>query len=339
MLAEPPRLLFCASASYFQHLAVTAVSATANTPGPMVLHVLTCDHDPAAEALLRQSLADRPGLSLTLHHVSAVRLQGLFADRHISADAYLRFLAPEFLPPSAARVIYLDCDTVVLADLRPLWQLDLKGKAVGAALDFTWDPDGTEPRRLAGLGIEPGHIYVNSGVLLIDLERWRRDDIGRRLMEWAAAQRELRFHDQDALNAVLQGDIQLLDCRWNLQARMYQLPRRAFPEEFAHTREARRAPAILHYTTANKPWLFRSSIPRKRDYFRYLRMTAFHGARPPLRGWAQQAEYALDRAVAALGQDYLDLLSYPRRIRREIVTKARLLRPFSPGTQRSEDAR
>ncbi len=305
---EPPiSVLFCADPGYVQHLAVAAVSLARSNPDcTLDVHLLARARDPAVEARLARSLAAFPNLSLTIHHVDAADLGRLPVARYWTPDVYLRYLAPDVLPASLERVLYLDCDLVVLDDIRPLWQTDLDGRALGAASDFPWDPDGSDAARRGALGIALDRPYVNSGVLLLDLGRWRRDAIAPRLFDFAERHAcDLVFPDQDALNAVLGGDIHLLDCRWNLQARMIGLARKAFPDEFAATRHARRHPAILHYTTADKPWLFRSNAARKADYLRHLRLTDWADAAPATAGRLARLEHRLGRMLLTAGIDHV----------------------------------
>lgn len=309
-------ILFCANPDYYQHAAVAAVSlAENNRQFRANIHVLTCAEDAIAEGMLRNSLVAYGHINLVFHHVSDDRLNDVFIDRHLTKETYMRFLAPEFFPTSVSRVLYLDCDLVVLDELKSLWDMDLRGKAIAAAPDFPWDQSGTLPSRLASLELSAGHTYVNCGVLLLDLDHWRRNRVSDRLFAYAKKRGSaLAFHDQDTINAVLRDDIHLIDCRWNLQSRMYMLGRRSFPVEFAATRRARRRPAILHYTTGDKPWLFRSRAARKRLYFQYLDKTAWRRAHPDLPTAWQRLEWWLGRQLLHVGIDYMRLASLVGRV-------------------------
>jgi lipopolysaccharide biosynthesis glycosyltransferase len=310
----PFEILFCAEPGYYRHAAVAAVSLVENNRRFRTnIHVLTSAEDTVGEAMFRESLAPYRHVTIAFHHVSDPRLDDVFVDRHLTKEAYLRFLAPEFFPANVNRVLYLDCDVVVLDELGPLWSIDLRGKAMAAAPDFPWDQDGTLPRRMASLGLGVSDTYINSGVLLLDLDRWRRDRISDRLFAYARARGSaLAFHDQDTLNAVLRDDIHVIDCRWNLQSRMYKLGRRSFPREFAATRQARRRPAILHYTTGEKPWLFRSQATRKQHYFHYLGKTAWRNAGPVPLTLPRRVEWWLGCRLLHIGVDYMRIISSAR---------------------------
>ena len=145
---------------------------------------------------------------------------------------------------------------------------------------------------------------MNSGVLVIDLDRWRSMWVQKRLYDYIRRYGDLlAIHDQDALNAVFQGDIALLDPRWNLQPRMLGLYSRSRDRE-GHRQavRARKNPGIVHFTTSSMPWVSRVSVRDRRLYFRYQARTAWRGTRPqePNRG---QLEYDVARDPLAVGVD------------------------------------
>jgi lipopolysaccharide biosynthesis glycosyltransferase len=310
-------VLFCANPDYFQHAAVAAVSlAAASGRRPVRLHLVTCDEAPQAEAMLRESLRSFPNVTSEIYHVSPEPIAQAFVDRHLSKEAYLRFLAPEILPAEIHRVVYLDCDLVVLDDISSLHDADLGNRPVGAVRDFNWEiahPDG----RLAGLGLDGDYPYVNSGVLVMDLDLWRRADLSNRVLG-AAVRLGARstYHDQDALNVALSDQIQLLDRRWNLQAMIYSRSiRRILPRDLEATEEARANPGIIHFTTAEKPWKFRSWVRKKNLYYRFLDRTCWRHAIPVNLTPTQQFEYRVTRELLKLGLDPYFVLPAFRRLR------------------------
>ena len=93
---------------------------------------------------------------------------------------------------------------IVLEDLRLLWNEDLGGKLLGAVPDYPRVPRLAARERLTALGLPVGQVYVNSGVLVIDLVRWRQGRLSERLFEFIAAKGSALYaYDQDAINAVL----------------------------------------------------------------------------------------------------------------------------------------
>lgn len=302
--AKTVHVLLCTNRGYYRHAAVVAVSLAAATRASVKIHIVTTEDCSDLAAGLAKSLEPYPHVRLECHRVAAERIAGAFTDRYVTGEAYLRFLAPEILPDSVERVVYLDCDVVVLGDVAELAAAPLEGKAVGAVPEWNWRGPDVE-RRMAGLGIEPGHTYVNSGVLVLDLARWRRDGITERLLEKVAELgSRLVYFDQDALNTALQGDIALMDARWNIQPlTLGRFARAADPEGAARAGEARLNPGVIHYTTADKPWKHRVAVRDRALYFRFLARTAWRGARPDLPSTRERLEYDLARSLLSAGID------------------------------------
>lgn len=321
--ADRVDVLFCVNQTYLQHMAVAAVSLLeASQERDIHIHLMTCDHD-LDETRLVQTLRSYPHASLHIYPVSDPRISDAFVSRHLTKEAYLRILAAEILPASVHRVVYLDSDLVVLDDISILTRADLKGLALGAVADCDWQ-ETAQDDRLAGLGIRAGNTYVNSGVLVMDLDRWRRDDLVNRIFAFIAENdQKLVFHDQDALNVVLQGEIALLDRRWNLQVVLYsRFARRVLPGDYRDSETARRDPAIVHFSTGQKPWTFRAWVRKRSLYFRFLDKTAWRRDLPVHQGRAQRLEYRLDRSLLKAGIDIYVLIPVLHRVRRMLPGKS-----------------
>lgn len=141
-----------------------------------------------------------------------------------SRSIYLRFLIPYFIKDDADKVLYLDADMICLGDIRELFNIDLEGQTVGAVADalsfhavngrlklkskHIW---GRTVRKKYG----EGETYFNSGVLLIDLERWRKLRVSEQCMD-ILKHYDTTMPDQDALNLCLKGNVKFLSARWNL---------------------------------------------------------------------------------------------------------------------------
>ena len=185
------------------------------------------------------------------------------------------------LPEEVGRVLYLDCDTVVLASLKRLWQTDMKGRLFGAVMEPT-----IYPKVKAAIGLKREDPYFNSGVLLIDLERWRAWGAEERLVEFYGSLGGKSFAcDQDTLNGAFKGQIKALSPRYNFftnyryfhywdlvrQSPAYQaVPKKVFTQ-------AKRHPAILHFAGDERPWKAGNMSHYRKAYEQYLFMTPWRG--------------------------------------------------------------
>jgi lipopolysaccharide biosynthesis glycosyltransferase len=174
--------------------------------------------------------------------------------QHVTRATYARLLIPELLPRHVQRAVYLDSDVLVRGDLSPLFDLELDGALLAAVTDFAV---ASAPHPLFGEGMPR---YLNSGVLVLDVGKWRSVALAERVLGYAAAQQQvLPFSDQDALNAVAE-DWYELDPRWNVQQGFLWRP--ALAPEFASQREALYDGAVvLHFTGGAKPWHVDSTTP------------------------------------------------------------------------------
>ena len=120
---------------------------------------------------------------------------------HITQAMYYRYLFADMLPREITKIIYLDADIICKGDILPLWQTDLQGRVLGAVRDYG------EDRSCERIGLKNGR-YFNSGVLLMDLEKWRKQKLTQQLFQWleAVGDTKILWGDQDALNGVIDGE-------------------------------------------------------------------------------------------------------------------------------------
>lgn len=145
-------------------------------------------------------------------HFCTDRVHGVLRSSSLPAMAYARLFVGEILPPECHRCLYVDIDTITVADISSLYGTDMKGRTIAAARNYVNDDGEGDFARLG----ERGGVYFNSGVMLIDLERWRTLSVGMRALEYARkAGPKLILHDQDALNIVLSDDWLEFSQEWN----------------------------------------------------------------------------------------------------------------------------
>jgi lipopolysaccharide biosynthesis glycosyltransferase len=293
-------VLFCCDPDYYQHLSVALVSLLENNKSNLFdINLISSQKDSAAEKKLSTSTSRFENFNLQLYYRSIEDISRWHTSFHIKSETYLRLFATYILPRNLEKTLYLDADLVVIDDLSDLWKTDLGDYALAAA------PDPFGASRRGPLGMPSDTCYVNAGVLLLNLAKWRSDNLSARLADYIEREgSNLLFHDQDAINAVLHRAIKPLSYRWNYQAKMLRPPRFNALADRAAIREAGRSPAIIHYTSARKPWLFVMAMPAKRLYRRYLRMTEWRSAPPIGRTWYSLPEFCTNHILYYAGIDY-----------------------------------
>lgn len=199
---------------------------------------------------------------------------------YITPTTYARLFLSEILPVGVDKVIYLDCDLIVLDSLVSLWDCDLDDGYELAAVEDCCSANEEYYARLHLSRDE--HRYFNAGVLLINLKTWRESRFAERardLLDKSGLQ--LYYADQDVLNVLSVGKTKYLPFRFNLQEAML---RKYVPEVRDESRvgivKSLSSPAIIHFTYKLKPWCYTSFHPYKEHFYYYFDQTEWSGERP-----------------------------------------------------------
>ena len=174
--------------------------------------------------------------------------------------------------PHLDKVIYLDCDLVVCKDLQSLWKTDVKGVAVAMAPDLWYQDKET----LSRLGIENGK-YLNAGVIVMNLDYWRNNDIRNKLLSFIAEKgSKLTYLDQDAINVILQNERIQLQVKYNVTPYYFHKNLDNYPKEMhEEIYEARLAPFVFHFLGPIKPWSLGCYLPGKELFKKYQKASGW----------------------------------------------------------------
>jgi lipopolysaccharide biosynthesis glycosyltransferase len=211
------------------------------------------------------------------------KFKNLKIDSGISVSAYHRLLVDELLPSELHKVIYLDSDLVVIGDLGELWAKEIGDQYLLAVQDagIGYVSGKTGLMNYRELGIDPDCKYFNSGVMVINLKKWRADSIGQKVLAYIQQNHQyIRLHDQDGLNAILAGHWGELDPRWNRTPQIfYYASWQDSPFLEADYKNMIDNPYIIHFaTTGRKPWN-QLQYPDGDVFYKYLDMTDWAGWR------------------------------------------------------------
>jgi UDP-glucose/galactose:(glucosyl)LPS alpha-1,2-glucosyl/galactosyltransferase len=238
-------------------------------------------------------LEEHVNCEIKLVEIDPALVGNLRVSEHITSAAYFRLLIGDVLPARLKRVLYFDSDIVVAGDVLPLWQMDLDDHIIGAVADATPEEESERVRRIVLTG---GKSYFNSGVMLVDLVRWRAEDIARKALAFCRDNPDrLRYWDQCALNYVLAGDVLSLDVVWNMQN--WHVGKAAAEKDSESVFESVR---VVHFT-ALKPWFYACRHPFAEMYWKFLKQTPWCDYVPPDRTFYNVAK----RQLRSLLPDWL----------------------------------
>lgn len=166
---------------------------------------------------------------------------------------YYRLMAPLLLPKELDRILYLDVDLVVINPLGELYATDFEGKYYVACSHVKAFLTKFNQVRL---GVEDDVPYINTGMMVLNLQALRKDLTMELIRE--TAQRKMHtfmLPDQDLLT-VMHGDkIKLVDTmRYNLSDRMLNIYNANPKNQKRDLQWVRENAVIIHYYGKNKPW-------------------------------------------------------------------------------------
>ena len=235
--------------NYLPYLKVTINSAIASSPGSnldiIVLHAGITE-DAILDFTAGYAGVDNASVRFVdiSEELEASGLSDYKQDGRLPLSACYRLLLPRVLA-AYGKVVYLDVDVAVCRDLGELYATDVGDNYFAAAKDVVYNTKPEYVSWAAKWGFEEWDGYVNTGVLVMNLERFRREPVFDRLLP-VVLEASKWLCDQDALNFVCKGAIAPLDPRWNVQLGDYCLEK-----QIAMTGEEM---WVAHYTGGEKPW-------------------------------------------------------------------------------------
>ena len=185
----------------------------------------------------------------------------------LSKETYYRLLIGDILPESVDRLLYLDPDIVINGNLTDFYNLDMQGNTVAAGAHLF---GFMEKINLARLGMKKSNRYINAGVLLIDLDMWRKSVTLNQIFEFITANiKKLLLADQDVINVMFEHSMLYIDERlYNLDEKTFSVySRRSAGEKKIDLDWVRNNTVVIHFNGKHKPWREKNYRGRLGEFF------------------------------------------------------------------------
>ena len=245
--------------SYVQHLGVMLCSLFENNPSHHLNIFVFSKNLSFIQVRKLKKLIYGYHADITIIEINELQIQDLKLDLHASVANYYRLLIANLLPGHLRKILYLDSDIVIKTDIAELWQIDVSSCYLVAAAEPFYD--------CSYLDFDSEDKYFNSGVMLINLDKWREEEIGKSAINFIEQNPDkIKMWDQDGLNVVLKGKWLELPQQWNQTSIIFE----RMPATVA---------SVIHYTSPLKPWHYHCQHPLKNEYFNYLRLTPWSSFR------------------------------------------------------------
>ncbi len=278
-------IVFASDDNYAQHIAVVIASIMAKTKEKVYFFVIN-DNISSEKITKLKNTAVKLNTTVEFIAVPEEQFKNVYLSGHVSKAAYFRLALADIMPDDIEKVIYLDVDLLVYDDIKKLWQNDIKEYALAAVPDFGIMASNRLCRQKKEvIGLPKGKAYFNSGVLLINLKKWRQENYTKQILE-IINENQFPHHDQDALNKIFMEDWLQIDLRWNIIPPVFNLFTKILLNKTFRNQaiNAKRNPGIIHYAGRYKPWEFSYHQDFNDMYYKYLKQTAFADEKMPQPG-------------------------------------------------------
>jgi len=254
-------VVYSADDNYAQHAGVSIISILENLNSNYRLRVYLIDGGISKEN--KEKLVEavkKYNAAIMFLHPEKIDYDAFSKRTHITVPTYFRLSVASLLPRDVKRVLYLDCDLIVIGDISALWRMSLEENVLAAVPNFGHDPDSL------GVGVDMSN-YFNAGVMFIDLKNWRAEKVGEKAFSYLGLYRDrVIYQDQDALNYVVGKKWVSLPTKYNIQSTMITNRRLNLSDTI-----------IIHFTDQDKPWHYLCSHPWSFCYSQYLKLSPWKG--------------------------------------------------------------
>lgn len=294
-------IAFCLDDNYIPYCSTTIGSIIANNSEYEITFHLISDYiSDKNKKILSEWICKYKNFRIKFYNVYKKDFNDFpIGNAYLNIATYYRLLLPVILK-DIDKVLYLDCDIIVNSSLIDLWNTDIANYAVAGVLDRI----NNSIRLYNRLKYNMKYGYINAGVLLINLKKWREEDVFKKALFITNTNPAiLKNHDQDIINMIFYNSKKILDFQYNLlEYYLYTedwlyLDRKYYPKIV----EACQNPTIVHFCMPQKPWHFECINPYKELYYKYRKMTPWPEVRLTHRKEKLSKKQKLKLALEKLG--------------------------------------
>lgn len=265
--------------NYAKHACVSMVSLFEHNKNFDIIHVYIIDNNITIETK-KKFLDIAKKYNRDIEFISFdILYKGLALNDKYPASAYARLSLSRI--SEINKILYLDCDTIINYSLEELWNINIDSYLIAGV------HDNPKKYMVSIIGMNENHKYINSGVLLINLEEWRKIKIENNFIDFIKKYKgEIPHEDQGVINGVCKDRILIIEPKFNMMPQMIymsseKIKKLATINQYYSQEELNDAierPVIIHYTGLfyNRPWNKSCDHPYKNEYIRYLKKIDFN---------------------------------------------------------------
>lgn len=214
-----------------------------------------------------------------IEHLNS-KIVSLERDNIASFTTYSRLFIGSLIPDTIDKIIYLDCDILVVDSVKQLWDEDISDYYCAGVLDCC----NTTIQKMLGISEEDN--YINAGMLYVNLKKWREDNVEDKFIEFIMNNQNRYYqNDQGIINNTFKDNIKIISPKYNLQG-YFQFMSYKVSKKFSGIDndyyskeiidEARKNPVFLHFFATGffRPWQ-NEKHPYAKLYKKYAKLADF----------------------------------------------------------------
>lgn len=274
-------ILYSSSDSYAFLTGISILSLLENNKACYSIHIYIMDNHISQENKAKLTkVVNHYGRQLSFVVMPDMKeLTGQEIDtRRWNISTFGRLYMAGVLPQTVHKVLNIDCDTIIVDSIEPLWDMDMTGKVFGGMLECI------NNRYRRNVGKYNGDYYMNGGIVFLNLDEVRTGDYERKFTDYIIKYgSSLAYLDQDVLNGVVEQDKMLvLPMRYNVlsiyyyatyeQVQRIRRSKNAFYSKDEYN-QAVKNPGLVHFTTCFldglRPWIQGNQHPYLKQFLAY----------------------------------------------------------------------
>lgn len=253
MINEVIPVVFSTDENYVPYCGVAILSLIKNTSGKNRIEVYVLYDKLTKFSIHRLELLSENNVQvkcLCVHqYIKDLRVQEY---NHLTIASAFRLVIPKVLN-MYDKVLYLDSDIAVNADVCELFETDLKDNILGAAKGYIKSDDGFMELHIEkNLKISVDSFF-NAGILVINTKKFEEFSVAEKCMELLSTRKDLYFMDQCALNIVCENRVTFFDQKWNYEWIFITSSDNPFMSK-DYSDVVTEEPCLIHYDGTEKPW-------------------------------------------------------------------------------------
>lgn len=270
-------IVFSINNKYVEHLVVVLCSICENTQDSCNFYIINKDISVKNIEIIQNFIKCYKNKNIQFirindNFIEKCPINQKQQNKDITVETYFRLFLTDLLPKTLNKVIYLDCDIIVRINLQELWNIDVSDYAIAGVLD-TLTSDYKTYNRLKYL---PKYGYINAGILLINLEFWRKNKVIENFKDIILTIPDmLQFHDQDVLNLSFYDKKLILPFKFNYHEGLVRKELSILYTYWDEIYKTEMNPSIIHYSGSIKPWHKNCPNPYLQEFFKYKKKTPF----------------------------------------------------------------